>query len=81
MLGQPPITDLVDLVQDEVKQIESGDQGGRKIDIGRDGQTGVVFRVDRVRRGQDGSPGVQGGDDTSFGDRDGLLFLERAKLP
>lgn len=76
VLGQPPIADLVDLVQDKVEQIESRDQGRRKVDVGRNGQARVIFRVDRVRRGQDRGTSVEGRDDTGLGDRDGLLFLK-----
>lgn len=80
MLGQASVTDLVDLVQDEVEQVESRDQSRRQVNVGWDGQTGVVFRIDGVRCGQDGSSGVEGGNDTSLGDRHGLLFLQRAAL-
>ena len=80
MLGQASVTDLVDLVQDEVEQVESRDQSRRQVNVGWDGQTGVVFRIDGVRCGQDGSSGIEGGDDSSLGDRHGLLFLQRAAL-
>ena len=75
MLGHPPVVNLVDLVKHEIQKIESGDQGRRQVDVLRNGQFGVVTRVDRVCSGQNGRPRVEGGDNTGLGDRNGLLLL------
>ena len=75
MLGQPPVVQLVHLVQDEIQQVKSRNQRRREVNVGRDGQFGVVSRVDGIGSCEDGSTGVEGGDDARFGNRDGLLFL------
>lgn len=58
VLGQSPIAHLVNLVEDEVEQVESRDQSGRQVDVGGNGQFGVVPRVDGVGSCEDGSSGV-----------------------
>lgn len=75
MLCQPSVAVLVDLVQDKVKQIETRDEGRREVDVGRDRQSRVVFRVDGIGGCEDGGSCIEGGDDTSFGDGYRLLFL------
>lgn len=75
MLREAPVIHLVHLVEDEVEQIKSRDEGRREVDIGRDGEFRVISRIDRVGGGQNGCSGVQGGDNACFGDGDGLLFL------
>lgn len=75
MLRQPSIAHLVNLVQYEIQQVESGDKRGREIDIGRYGEFGIISRVDGVGSCQDGCSSVEGGDDTCFGDGHRLLFL------
>lgn len=76
MFGQSPIIHLVHFVQDEIEEVESRDERRREINVGRDGQLGVVSRVDGVGSGEYGRAGVQSGDDARFGDRDGLLLLQ-----
>jgi len=36
MFGQTPVAQLIDLVEDQVQEIKSRDQGRGEIDIGRD---------------------------------------------
>jgi hypothetical protein len=78
MLGQPPIVHLVDFVEDEVEQVESRDERRREINVGRDGQLGVVSTVDGVGGCEDRGTSIEGGDDTGLCDGDGLLFLHEA---
>ena len=75
MLCEPSIVLLIDLVENEVKKVESGDQGRRKVDIPRDWPFQVVLRSDWIGSCQNGRPSIEGGDDTSFCNRDRLLFL------
>jgi hypothetical protein len=49
MLSKTPIAHLVDLVQNKIKKIESRDQCWGKIDIGGNGEFGVVSRIDGIR--------------------------------
>ena len=75
VLGQSPVVHLVHLVQDEVEQVETGDQCWGQVNVGRDRQLRVVSRVDRVCRSQDRRSRVQRSDNTSLCDRDSLLLL------
>lgn len=58
MLCQTPVVHLVDLVQHQVEQIETGDERRREINVRWDGQFGIISRVDRIRSGQDGSTSI-----------------------
>jgi len=62
------------LVQDEVDQVEPGEECGWKLDVLDDGKFGVILRVDRIRGSQNRSSSVQGANDASFGDGDSLLL-------
>jgi hypothetical protein len=75
MFRQTPITHLVHLVQDEVEKIETRNERGWEINIGRNRQFRVISRVDGVGSGQDRGSSVQSRDNTRFGNRDCLLFL------
>lgn len=75
MLRQSSITHLIDLVQDEIEEVESRNERRWEINVSRNGQFGIVSRVDRVGSCQDRRPGVEGGDDPGLGNRDGLLLL------
>jgi len=48
MLGKPPIAHLVDLIQNKIKEIESRDQRWGKINVGGNGEFGVVSGVDGI---------------------------------
>jgi hypothetical protein len=49
MLSKTPITHLINFVQNKIKKIESRDQCWGKIDIGGNGEFGVVSRIDGIR--------------------------------
>lgn len=53
-----------------------GQQGVGKLDILCDRFILVPLRLDRIGCGQDRGPGIQGTDDTSLGNGQGLLFLQ-----
>lgn len=80
MLCQSAIIHLVDFVQHKVQQVKSRDEGRWEINVGRDGQFGIIARVDGVRSGQDGCSGVERSDDACFGNGDGLLFLSSQQV-
>lgn len=75
MPRQPTIVDLVNLVEDEVEQVESRDEGRGQVDVARDGPVEVVLAADGVGGGQDRGARIEGRDDAGFRDGDGLLFL------
>jgi len=65
---------LVDAVEDEIHQVETGEKGGGEIDILGNGKVGVISTADRVGRRENARPGVERGDDSSLGHRHGLLL-------
>lgn len=75
MLGESPIDGFIDLVENEVEEVESGDEGWWEINVLGDGLFTVVFRADGVGCCQDGCSSIEGRDDTCLGYGDGLLFL------
>ncbi len=77
MLGEPSVKGVFYLVEDEVEQIETGDQSRREIDVPRNGEVDVVFRSDGIGRRKDRRPGIESGDNTRLGNRHSLLFLKR----
>lgn len=74
MLSEPTIFLLIHSVQHEVYQVESGEQGRRKVNILRNGQVGIVPATDRIGGSQDAGPSVQSSDNACLGDRYCLLF-------
>lgn len=75
MLSKSPIKRLIDLVQYEVKQIETRDQCRRQVDVSGDGHIDIIFGADGISCGEYGGTSIEGGDDTCFCDRYRLLFL------
>lgn len=53
MLGQPSVVGLIRLVQDQVQEVETGDEGGRQVDVACDGPFEIVLASDWVRCSQD----------------------------
>ena len=76
VLGEFPVEGLVHFVEDEVEEVEAGDERRREIDVAGDGQVHVVFGAHGIGGGEEGRAGVEGGYDARFGYRDSLLFLE-----
>jgi hypothetical protein len=76
VLGEFPVEGLVHFVEDEVEEVEAGDERRREIDVAGDGQVHVVFGAHGIGGGEEGGAGVEGGYDARFGYRDSLLFLE-----
>jgi len=74
VLSEIPIDLLVALVQDDEEQIEPRHDGSTHSDVGSKGHLPVVPSSDGVGSGEDGRSSVEGRLDSSFGDRDGLLF-------
>lgn len=68
VLREHAVALIVDLVEDEVQQVETRDQGRRQVDVARDGPLEVVLGPDGVGCREDRSTGVQGGDDTGLRD-------------
>ena len=66
--GKLAVSGLLDAVEDKVDQVESTQEGRRQIDVLRDRQIGVILAADWVGGSQNGCPGVEGCDDTGFGD-------------
>ena len=67
MFRQSPIIQLIHLIENEVKQVESRDQCRWEIDIGWNREFGVVATIDRVCSCKDGRSRVEGGNDSRFG--------------
>lgn len=74
VLSEIPIDLLVALVQNDEEQIEPRHDGCTHSDVGSEGHLPVVPSSYGVGGGEDGRSSVEGGLDSSFGDRDGLLF-------
>ena len=43
MLGEPTVESLVDLVEDEIEEIEAGNERRWEVDVTRNGEIDVVF--------------------------------------
>mmetsp|Transcript_2567 Transcript_2567/g.6686 ORF Transcript_2567/g.6686 Transcript_2567/m.6686 type:complete len:263 (-) Transcript_2567:128-916(-) len=67
MFGQSSIGFDVGIVQYQVDEIESREEGGWKLDVFDDGEARIVAGFDRVGAGEDGGTGVEGGDDAGLG--------------
>ena len=76
MLSELAVDGLVHLVEDEVEEVEAGDERRGQIDVAGDGQIHVVLGAYGIGGGEEGRAGVEGGYDAGFGYRDGLLFLD-----
>lgn len=68
VLGQAQVSVSVGLVLDQPQQVETGEQGGRQLDVLLDALAWVVAAVRGVGGGQDGAAGVQGGHDPGLGE-------------
>ena len=74
MRGQLPVQRLDRLVQDEIDQVEAGEQRGRELQVLHDGEIGVVARIDGIGGGEDRRTRVQRADNARFRDGNGLLL-------
>ena len=77
VLGESTVEGLVHFVEDEVEEVEAGDERRREVDVARHWEVDVVLRSHGIGGGKDGGPCVEGGDDPRFGYRNSLLFLEK----
>lgn len=68
VLGQAQVGVSVGLVLDQPQQVETGEQGGRQLDVLLDALAWVVAAVGGVGGGQDGAAGVQRGHDAGLGE-------------
>jgi hypothetical protein len=75
MLRKPSIESLIHLIKDKIEQIETRYKRRWQIDITRNGHLDIVFRAYWIGCCQDRRSGIQGCDDTGFGDGNRLLFL------
>lgn len=66
VLSQFPVEVLIHLIQYEVEQVETGNQGGREVDIPGHRQVDVVLGANRVGSCKDRRPSIQCRDDTSL---------------
>ena len=57
----------VDAIQNEINQIETGEQGRGEVNVLRDRQVGVVSTADGVGRSKDAGPGIERSDDAGLG--------------
>ena len=62
------------LVEHEEEDVETGEEGGGKVDVLNGGESWVVTAVEGVGGCEDGCASVEGGGDACFGNGDGLLF-------
>src|SRR5690242_12883816 len=74
MAGEPSVSLFVNAVEDQVNKIKPGEERWWEVDVLRYGKVDIVFRSDRVGGSKDGAAGIEGGDDTCFSNRHGLLF-------
>ena len=74
MRRQSTIRNFVNLVENKIDKIESGEKCRRKIDVLRDWKVGIVFTSNWICRGKDTGSGVEGSDDSGFRNGHGLLF-------
>jgi hypothetical protein len=73
-IGEHGIYLRVYRVADNAKDIETGENWFCEFYVLLKWYSRVVAAADRVGGGNDSTAGLQGGDDASFGDGDGLLF-------
>ena len=74
MVCKTAILSLCLLIEDEVDEVESGEQRRWELDVLNHTKLRVVLRVDRIGSGKDSCASVECADDTCFGNRDSLLF-------
>lgn len=58
MLSEPSVKSFVHLVENEIEEIESGNEGWREVDILGYGLGTVVLGADRVGSSEDGGSGI-----------------------
>lgn len=73
-LSEHLVLDGVGLVADNAEDIETRQDRLGELDVLLERDCRVVSSTNRVRGGDDGAAGLQGSDDTRFGDGDGLLL-------
>ena len=72
--GEQLVLHWIDRILDHAQDVESGQDGFGEVDVLLERDRRVVPAPDRIRRGYDGTTGLQRRDDPSLADRDGLLF-------
>jgi len=73
-LGEHLVLDRIDGILHDAEDVESRENGFREFDVLLEGNGRVVSTSDRVGSGDDGASSLEGGDDSGFGDGDGLLL-------
>lgn len=73
-LGEHLVLDGVDGILHDAEDVESREDGFRELDVLLEGDRMVVSTSNRVGSGDDGASSLEGGDDSGFGDGDGLLL-------
>lgn len=68
------ILNRVNRVFHDTKHVETRQNGLCQLDILLEWDGGIVSSTNRIGSGDDCTASLQGRNDTSFGDRDGLLF-------
>lgn len=82
-LGQHLILDGIDSILDDAEDVESRENGLCEFDVLLEGNGGIVSTSDRICGGDDSTSSLESGDDTSFGDGNGLLlhrFVDRGSV-
>ena len=67
MLGQSEVIVRIALVANEPEEVETGEEGGRQLDVGLGRLLDVVATKSRVGRCQDGYTSIEGCHDASLG--------------
>lgn len=73
-LGEHLILDWVDRVLDNAEDVEPGENGLGELNVLLKWDRWIVSSADWVGGGDNGTPGLEGGDDAGLGDRDRLLL-------
>ena len=73
-VGETLIFGWLDSVTDDTQDVETGEDRLCERDIVGERSGAVIPAVDGVGGGDNGTACLEGGDDTGFGDGDGLLF-------
>ena len=77
MLGKPAVKLFVDIVENQIEQVETRNEGWREIQVLRDCLIPIILGADGIGSGQDRRASIQCRDDPGLGDRNSLLFLRK----
>ena len=72
--------DLTKADQDEVDEVEAGEEGGGQVDVVDDGEARIVARADGVGGGEDAGARVERRDDARLGHAHRLLLHHLVQL-